>query len=212
MRNEDKSQFVKLITDVLGFYKQDLSEFALHVWWQGCQPYSLEQISKAITAHATDPDRGQFAPKIADIVRKLQGTKEDRSLLAWGKVMDAMGSVGAYQDVIFDDPAIHAAIQDIGGWSKTCRTNIDDLSYLQHRFSQSHKAYVERGEFDYPKRLNGDRSPDIEYEKKGIPLPRPAIVGNYALAKKVYEGGGNQSKSISFAHVGNFLKIGGVNE
>ncbi len=209
MRNEDKQQFVKLIGDVLGFYRQDLSEFALHVWWQGCQPYSLEQVSKAITAHATDPDRGQFAPKIADIVRKLQGTKQDRSLLAWGKVMDAMGSIGAYQDVIFDDAAIHASIQDIGGWSKICRTSIDELSYLQHRFSQSHKAYTERGEFDYPKRLNGDRSPDIEYEKKGIPLPKPAIVGNHDLAKKVYQGGGASTSSISFSNVGKFLKIEG---
>jgi hypothetical protein len=202
MRNEDKQQFVKLIGDVLGFYKQDLSEFALNVWWNGCQPYSLEQVSKAVTAHATDPDRGQFAPKIADIVRQLQGTKTDRSLIAWGKVMSAMSGVGAYQDVVFDDAAIHAAIADIGGWPKLCRTDMDDLSFAQHRFSQAHKAYTEREVFDYPKSLMGDRSPDIEFEKHGLALPKPALVGDKEKAKEVYQGGGsNRVNTISFQSI-----------
>lgn len=209
MTNNDKADFYRLISDALGYWKQDVSEYAMIVWWNGCQQYELEQVAKALSNHATDPDRGQFAPKVADIVRVLQGTKTDRSLIAWGKVMDAMSSVGAYQDVIFDDAAIHAAIQDIGGWSKMCRTSTDELSYLQHRFSQSHKAYTERVSFDYPKRLNGDRSPDIEYEKKNIPLPRPAIVGDHEKAKQVYLGGGSNMSSISFSNIGNFLSIGG---
>jgi hypothetical protein len=195
MQLTDKAKLVQMVTDVLAYYRQPVSEFVLGVWWNACQPYTLEQVSKALTAHATDPDRGQFPPKVADVVRILGGTHTDRAMLAWGKVMEAIGSVGAYQDVVFDDPAIHAVIEDLGGWSKVCRGNRDDLGYLQHRFCEAHKAYTGRGQFPYPRRLMGDRSPDAEYEKKGLALPKPAIVGDYDTAKRVYRGGETAGKT-----------------
>jgi hypothetical protein len=208
MAPTDKSELFALVSDVLGYYRQPVSEFTLAVWWQACQPFTVEQVSKALTAHATDPERGQFAPKVADMVRILSGTHTDRALLAWGKAHEAMSTVGAYTDVVFDDPAIHAVIEDCGGWPKVCRTEISELGYLQKRFCDGHKAYTGRGAFDYPRRLMGDRSPDHEYEKKGLPLPKPAIVGDAARALTVYEGGNVAGKTaITFAHIGT-LAIG----
>lgn len=201
MQPTDRKEFGRLLTDVLAYYGKDTSKFTMDVWWQACQSFDLEQVAKALTAHATDAERGQFAPKVADIVRILAGTTTDRAALAWGKVHEAMSAVGAYQDVIFDDPAIHAAVEDCGGWPKICRTDVAELSYMQHRFCQSHKAYTSRGEFDYPRRLPGDRSPDSDYERNGIPLPAPALVGNTSVARAVYERGGSGRTLISFGNV-----------
>jgi len=200
MKSTDKPKLWALVSDVLGYYRQPVSEFTLAVWWQACQPFALEQVSKALTTHATDPERGQFAPKVADIVRILSGTYTDRAQLAWGKALEAMGSVGAYTDVVFDDPAIHATIEDLGGWPKVCRAETKELSYLQHRFCESHKAYTGRGKFDYPRRLMGDRSPDHEYEKKGLSPPKPALIGDPELAACVYRNGNAAGKTaITFA-------------
>jgi hypothetical protein len=199
MQDTDKPAIVGMVTDVLAYYRQPVSEFTLSVWWQACQPFSVEQVRKALTAHATDPERGQFAPKVADIIRILSGTVTDRAALAWGKVHTAMSAVGGYQDVVFDDPAIHAAIEDCGGWPKVCRVEIKELSYLQHRFCESYKAYAGRGTFDYPRRLPGDRSPDAEYEKRKLSLPRPALVGDTERAREVYRGGGAGKTAISFS-------------
>lgn len=176
MNQNEQFQFSKLVSDVLGYYRQDASVFTLSVWWQGCQPFSFEQVSKALTAHATDPDKGQFAPKVADIVRQLAGTKTDRSLLAWGRVHDAMNSVGAYQDVDFGDNAIHAAIMDLGGWVKLCRTELTEMSFLQHRFCEMYRAYQTAGTAEIPA-LAGDRSPDAMYLKRGLPAPKPVQIG-----------------------------------
>lgn len=195
MSPNDKPQLVQMVTDVLAYYRQPVSEFTLQVWCQACQPFTIEQVSKALTAHATDPERGQFAPKVADLVRILQGTHTDRAQLAWGKALEAMSRVGAYTDVVFDDPAIHAAVEDLGGWPKVCRTETKDLSYLQHRFCESHKAYTGRGAFEYPRRLAGDRSPDYEYEKKGLALPKPALIGDADRCKAVYQGGNVAGKT-----------------
>lgn len=200
MKPSDVPQFIALITEALAYYRVNVSEFTLSVWMQGCQPFTLEQVQKAMTAHATDAERGPFAPKVADIVRILSGTHTDRSMLAWGKAHEAMSAVGAYTDVVFDDPAIHAVIEDLGGWPKVCRTELKDLSFLQHRFTEGHKAYTGRGVFEYPRRLMGDRSPDHDYAKKGLKLPRPALVGDKDAALRVFERGNAAGKTaITYA-------------
>ena len=192
MHSSEQASFGQMVSEVLAYYRQDCTPFTLSVWWEGCKPFSMEQVSKAMTAHATDPDRGQYAPKVADIVRILGGTSTDRSMLAWGKVYDAMGRIGAYTDVVFDDPAIHATISDMGGWPKMCRTSMDELSYLQHRFCEPYRAYSGK-QVDYPRVLNGDRSPDELYAKRGLPAPKPAVVGDVEQARLVYKGGASKA-------------------
>lgn len=200
MQPSERSAFAQLITDVLAYYRQDASRFVLDLWWGACQPFELAQIHQAMQRHATDPEHGRFAPRVADVVRILAGTAADRAALAWGKTLEAMGSVGAYTDVVFDDPAIHAAVLDLGGWPKVCRTDLKELGYLQHRFCESHRAYTGRGTFDYPRCLGGDRSPDSEYAKVGLPPPRIAFIGNAERARLVYEGGSAAGKTAVRFH------------
>lgn len=195
MQQSDFRVFSQLITDVLAYYRQDASRFVLDLWWGACRGFDLEQIRAALQRHCTDADRGQFAPKVADLARILQGTHTDRAALAWGKVFEAMSAVGAYQDVVFDDPATHAVVEDLGGWPKVCRTPLDELGYLQHRFTEGHRAYAGRGQFEYPRRLMGDRSPDHEYQAKGLPPPKPALVGDAARAQQVFLAGSAVGKT-----------------
>lgn len=185
MRANELVNFKDMLTDVMAYYGKDCSKFTLEVWWQALSSFDFEQVARALQKHATDPERGQFAPKVADMVRALQGTSTDRAAMAWGKVYEAMGSVGAYSDVVFDDPAIHAVIEDLGGWPKVCRTEIAELSYLQHRFQEAHRVYTSRGDFEFQRRLTGDRSPDHEYERYGRELPRPYLIGDREKAKEV---------------------------
>lgn len=194
-KDDDMIKFKDLLTDVMAFYRQDLSNFALSVWWQACERFDFQQVSRALAAHTMDPERGQFAPKPADLVRVLAGTVTDRAAIAWGKTFEAMSSVGAYQDVVFDDPAIHAVIEDLGGWPKVCRSDLKELGYLQHRFAESYRAYVGRGQFEYQRRLAGDRSPDSEYAKVGLKPPKPALVGNVQACRNVYRNGNVAGKT-----------------
>jgi len=200
MNTADKKNFKDLLTNAMAFYRQDVSTFALDVWWNACERFEFEQVAKAFTRHAVDPERGQYAPKPADVVRLLGGTSTDRAAVAWGKTHDAMSSVGAYSDVVFDDPIIHAVIDDLGGWPKVCRTELDELSYLQHRFTESYRAYVARGVTDYPRRLRGDRGPDELFAKRGLPPPKPAVVGDVDQARQVFKAGQLTGKTaITFA-------------
>lgn len=195
MQPSDRTEFAQLITDVLAYYRQDASRFVLDLWWNACQGVEMQQVQQALQKHCTDPERGQFAPKVADIAAALFGTSTDRAAIAWGKAIDAASRVGAYTDVVFDDAAIHAVIEDLGGWPKFCRSETAELSYLQHRFTESYRAYIGRGEFDYPRCLMGDRSPDDVYARKGLPPPKPAVIGDAEKARAIYSIGKTGGKT-----------------
>lgn len=187
MQPTDRSKFQDLMTDALAFYRRDLSRFALSVWWQACQPFDFEQVAKALTAHAMDAERGRFAPMPADIVRQLQGTQTDRSLIAWGKVLDAIQRVGAYQSVVFDDGAIHAAIEDMGGWVKLCRGNSDDLPHVQRRFCETYRVYAKRPDIAYPPKLLGEH--EVTNLLSGKSVAAPLLIGDVERAQKTLRDG-----------------------
>lgn len=193
MKPGDRKEFQALLTDALAFYRRDLSTFALSVWWQACQPFSFEQVSKALTAHAMDPEQGRFAPMPADIVKHLAGTKSDRSLIAWGKVLDAAQRVGAYASVCFDDGLIHASVEDVGGWVALCRTEMDELPFLQKRFCDSYRAYTTRPDVKFPAVLGG--SHDQANVLKGFKAKPPVLIGDPKKAEAVYFAGSVMPKT-----------------
>jgi hypothetical protein len=183
MKAQDKAGFKDLMTGALAFYKQDVSTFSLSVWWQACEPFSLEQVTKAFTAHAIDAERGRFPPMPADIVKHLQGTQTDRGLMAWGKVLEGIQRVGAYQSVGFDDPAIHAAVEDLGGWGAVCRGTMAELPHLQRRFTESHRAYAGRQGFAFPAYLIGEH--EASNRTAGRRQAPPVLIGDPAKAAEV---------------------------
>lgn len=201
MRTDEMKRFQKLLADVLAFYRQDVSDFALSVWWQSCAGFEFEQVSKALTAHAMDPDRGQFAPKPADLVRALRGTVADRSLVAWGKLLSAIQHVGAYRSVCCDDSAIHAAVVDMGGWQQVCRSEVDDLPFVQKRFCEAHRAYSQRKDMPYPPLLVGVS--DDTNRNSGYPVDPPVLIGEPDTARSVMRLGKSGPKTaITFSSAG----------
>jgi len=188
-----KAKFLEILGGVYDFYGRELSAFSAQVWLQACESFDVEQVSKALSAHLMDPERGQFMPKPADIVRQLQGTNTDRSLVAWGKALDAMQRVGAYESVAFDDGIIHTVIEDLGGWSKLCRSNMDELQFVQKRFCDSYKAYASRPGHEHPSYLPGAH--EIENRMNGRKTQKPVLIGSPEKAAEVMRLGVDGSKT-----------------
>lgn len=190
MSPNEYPKFLAALAGAHDFYGKELSEFASQVWIEAVKGYELQQVTRALSAHLMDPEAGRFMPKPADLVRQLQGTQTDRALVAWGKVAGAMSEVGAYSDVVFDDPLIHLCVTDAGGWPKFCRTTYEEQSYLQHRFCEAYRAYATRGvPTEYPGRLIGAGGGPDDYAKRGLPAPKPRLVGNRERALEVLTGG-----------------------
>ena len=177
------------LAGVLTFYRQDATDFVLRMWWRVCQRFSLEQFKAAVDAHVADPEQGRFVPMPAHIIKLLEGSRTERSQVAWGKVLQAMVHVGAYCDVCFDEGLIHRVVADLGGWAVVCRTPVKELGYLQHRFCESYRAYAGDGAATLPCVLVGDRGADELYVRRGLPVPAPVLVGEQLRCAQVMHGG-----------------------
>ena len=169
------------------------------MWWEACAPFDFEQVTKALTAHAMDPDVGKFPPMPSDIVRVLHGTKTDRALVAWGKVVDAMQSAGAYRSVAFDDPLIHLAIADLGDWPKLCRTLVDELPFVQKRFCDGYRMHASRPPEPHPARLIGESEAENQRSKltasqAAMLEEQTVLIGDPLAAKRVIQTGGSTQR------------------
>lgn len=184
-----KLRFAKALSALAEYYGKELSEGVISLYWQGLQQFSIEDIEVAIGRHLQNPDTGQWMPKIADIVRMLEGTTQSAAAMAWAKVMRAVGSVGQYQSIAFDDAVIHLTIDDLGGWPGICQTSEEETPFLQNRFEKNYRAYKQRGQDlpAHPKYLPGVH--EANNSPMGFKSDPPRLVGDLEKAKQVYLGG-----------------------
>lgn len=75
----------------------------------------LEDIRRAVSQHMTE---SKFAITPADIMTRIDGSKEDLAVLGWRMFLKAWERYGIYASVRFPHPAYHYAIEQYGGWVK----------------------------------------------------------------------------------------------
>lgn len=201
-----KNRFARAISALAEYYGKELSEGVISLYWQGLQQFSIDEIETAIGRHLQNPDTGQWMPKIADIVRMLEGTTGQAATLAWAKVLRAAGSVGQYQSVGFDDPVIHLVIDDLGGWPGICQTPEAELPFVQKRFESSYRAYRQRGSDlpTHPRYLPGVS--EIQNTGLGYRSQPPRLVGDLARARAVMQGGSDAPRLP--VHAADAVEIG----
>lgn len=137
MTPADRPAFTQLLTDVLAFYGQTTSPFALSVWWEASKGIDLSVIRGAFTAYAMDPARGHFAPKPADLIRAVRGTSDERAMAAWLDLLGQVRGVGSYGAPQLSDAA-RAGLDAIGGWLALCQSGESSLTFLQRQFSEGY--------------------------------------------------------------------------
>lgn len=181
MNENDYESFGKLIYGVFGVYTQNANDEIIEIYYRSLREFSIKEISNAFTKHLKNPNSGTFLPKPADIIKIIEGDSKNKSMIAWDKVNNAMNHVTTSYDVVFDDPIIHAAIRDMGGWLRF-RNSINEFSRekIEIGFRDRYKNYIEFGLIDYPNILKGDDS----FVRKEPPV----FFGNKSKALDVLNG------------------------
>ena len=173
---------------------EDSKMFGL--WWDALKEYDIEEVVKAVQKFIKSPDFGNYKPKPADIIKMIEGTSSDRSLLAWSKVEKAIRRVGSYQTVSFDDPIIHRVIEDMGGWVAMCGSQENELPFVSKEFCTRYRGFSVMQEIpQHPTRLFGII--DCDNSANGYrELSRPVFIGDQQKAAKVLEGGMQPNDSL----------------
>jgi hypothetical protein len=184
MNNTELKSFATLITGLADYYRVQISDAVIRLYWEGLKGYDYKAIESAAIAHMQNPDTGQFMPKIADIKRMMEGTTQDSALLAWSKVDKAIRQIGTYQDVVFDDPIIHRVIADMGGWIKLGDKSEDEWPFVAKEFENRYRGFKSRNEkIEYPQKMIGIANASNQHE--GFKQFPPIMIGNTEKAKLV---------------------------
>lgn len=193
MHQSDKPKFAQAMTVLGEIYSKEISTVMIGVYFSALEKYPVEEVTAAIQAHTRDTENGQWFPKPADLIRHLEGSSEGNALQAWAKVVKAIGSVGRYNSVAFDDPAMHKVIDEMGGWSKMCSTDFEEMPFKANEFTKRYRALARFGFTDYPRILIGES--DAHNMSQGFQKePQPVMYGDQQKCLLTLQGGVDSSR------------------
>lgn len=144
MINMESTTIVHELERLAELYHRDLSEGLLALYLDVLTPYRGEEIVDAIRCHIRDPERGRFFPLPADLIRGMEGSPQNRSLVAWTRAVAAAENVGQYVSVDFGDSLLHEVIQEMGGWAKFLLWPEREDPFKQKEFRERYQALCER--------------------------------------------------------------------
>lgn len=183
MLDTDRVEFAKILAATAEVYNSPISEAATLLYWNVLKVYEMEAVNNAFGKHLNDPDEGSFMPKPANIVKWIEGGGNDRSSLAWAKVLNAISDHGHVHSVRFDDRLIHKAIEDMGGWPLLCSYDYETMEFKRNEFVRLYNAYRVKPPMDIPNQLEG--TVEIDNTAKGLPefSPETKQIGERKMLK-----------------------------
>lgn len=189
MRDADRKDFYQAWAACWEQCGKAVTDRLLRFAFESLRDYELSEIQAGLLAHARDPDQGQYAPKPADVIRQIEGGGDERAMRAWAKVERAVTQVGPWKPLAFDDPAIHACIEEMGGFPVFCRATLDDWNILRSWFTKIYRSHLRRPPTTYPAVIwgEGGRREELQF------------IGDSAKAQAVLEGGSDSTTAVTEA-------------
>ncbi|MDR9499611.1 MAG: DUF6475 domain-containing protein [Hydrogenovibrio sp.] len=186
MQQQDLEKFSQILTTVFAYYEKDLTEMTFELYWNGLKHYSIEQVQQAFNAHMQHPEEGRWWPKISDIIKHCKGGSQDRALVAWNLVENAIRRVGAYQDVVFSDPLIHHIIHRMGGWISLCDLPDErSLTFKANEFKNTYRGLYGSPAAQHPPEALTGIVNQQNAKIKGARLQPPVYIGDPDQARQV---------------------------
>lgn len=200
MRNDELEDFTHIMQAVAEQYGKPMTDNLIALYWQGLQEFDLIAVRDALGKHLRNTDTGQFMPKIADIIRMMQGSSQDAAFAAWSKVDKAVRSVGPYDTVVFDDPLIHKVLHDMGGWMGICDKDDEAWPFIAKEFETRYRGFKSRNEkVEYPAKLIGIF--EAHNSKEGHKVAAPMLIGDASKAQDVLRLGTTGSKLLGMTRL-----------
>ena len=136
---KDKNKFKAMMMSIGEIFDKEISQSLLEVYWRVLEPFSDAQASRALN-HAISTCK--FFPKPADIIEILTVKLEDKAILAWVQVEDAVRKIGNYVSVKFvDDPVIHSCLEAMGGWHRVGEWKEQEMVWKRKEFETFYMIY-----------------------------------------------------------------------
>lgn len=193
--NEETGQAFKAAMRMMAsVYEKQVTDDEFETFWHYLHRYQFIAVTSAFDRYARSGER--FFPKPGQIIEYIEGSNASKASMAWAKVSKAVRQFGPYSTVIFDESAIHAAIEQMGGWTKLCTSpSEEDFKFEGIRFEKIYLSVAMKDRYEYPRQLKG----------LGDDKPRP--FGDADKCMLVYKNGGNNDRSKQLKNENRFDKL-----
>jgi hypothetical protein len=162
----DKVEFCSVLLALGEMYDKKVTEVVTGLYYETLKEYDIDQVktavSKVIKNHVYNT-----LPKPAEILQYLEGSADDRAMIAWLKAKKAVQICGYTHDPVFDDNIIsHCIIHICGSWVNFCSISTEELPYYEKRFLDAYRVFERKGVagpanlIGFINRTNSDKFPD----------------------------------------------------
>jgi len=136
---EDKLAFATLLTGISELYGKDMSKSLMQIYFDMLSVHDIAAVRAAFQSHVRDPERGQYFPKPADIIDKINGTSREGAMAAWPEVLRlATNSRSARSE----DPVTEQVVRDMGGWRRFGMSDAKELGWMQREFLERYASFT----------------------------------------------------------------------
>lgn len=156
MELKDRKEFSTYFSLLCEVFEPDIDASRLKllrdIYYEALKEFPLNKVKEAISI-VTKTRVYAKLPKPAEILQCITGTQDEQALIAFQSLLKGIKRVGPYNDVKFQDRAIHSVIEMLGGWNKVCSVEEDQLKWMEKDFAAAYKVVVKKE--NHPEQLSG---------------------------------------------------------
>jgi hypothetical protein len=134
----DKNEFLKLMMPLGEIFDKQITESILDIYYDIFKDYSINILKTAFNK-VIKTYQFNTLPKPADILEYLEGTPQDKAMIAWLQAKEAVQKGGYYASIEFSDPIISYCITELGGCAP-----ISELPFIEKRFLELYRVLAKR--------------------------------------------------------------------
>mgnify|MGYP001613384076 CR=1 FL=1 len=135
MTKTEKIEFDKRIVMLAEMHDKKISEGLLNLYWEALKDLLFEDFNRVANVLARS---SKFFPKPVEFRDQVLPDITAQASLAYGKVEKAFTQAGIYKTVVFDDPVIHAVVENLGGWVNYCNLPDEELKWYRKDFEHKY--------------------------------------------------------------------------
>ncbi len=153
MIQSDFDQFASALDATMSYYDKPISADMTSLFFDDLADYPLEAVLAGLKLHRRNPERGQFTPKVADVVREVQNFLKRKWLTAdeaWAKALiasdenvtvvwtdEAQAAFGACQPIMAEGDMIGARMAFKAAYERSVNSAVAKM--------QAPKAFISLG-------------------------------------------------------------------
>ena len=181
---QERAAFLEAFGGLSEVFGKEFSKFTAKAYFKALSTHDIQPVVKAMESALK---RCRFFPKPVELLEFIEGTPEDRKVMAEAQAREVLMAVrrhGIYATVQFADPITNAIIrQYFGGWANVCSTREDAQRWFIKDFSERYAEYKTHGIEDHEPLRGISTGPIVNYVGG---TPRPALEGGDRQAVKSF--------------------------